>query len=83
MAVEGENGLKREKGRNLILSNVKGPIASENESQETIQYAAKNFDYTTIVDRHRTISWRNNGHPTGAVKPVHGIPTFQLTAKAV
>ena len=43
--------------------------------------ATKNFDYT--ADRPRTVSWRNYGHPTGLAKPVYGIPTFPLTAKAV
>ena len=27
----------------------------------------KNFDYTTIADRLRTVSWSNNIHPTGVV----------------
>ena len=47
------------------------------------KHATKNFDYTTIADRLRTVSWSNNSHPTGVVKPVNGIPTFPLTAKAV
>ena len=45
--------------------------------------ATKNFDYTTIADRLRTVSLGNDSHPTGVVKPVYGIPTFPLTAKAV
>ena len=32
--------------------------------------ATKNFDYTTIADRLRTVSWSNSSHPTGMVKPV-------------
>ena len=28
----------------------------------------KNFDYTTIADRFRTVSWGNDSHPTGVVK---------------
>ena len=47
------------------------------------KHATKNFDYTTIADRLRTVSWSNDSHPTGVVKPVYGIPTFPLTAKAV
>ena len=43
------------------------------------QNATKNFDYTTIV----AVSWSNDSHPTGVIKPVYGIPTFQLTAKSV
>ena len=45
--------------------------------------ATKNFDYTTIADRLRTVSWGNDSHQTGVVKPVYVIPTFPLTAKAV
>ena len=32
--------------------------------------ATKNFDYTTIADRLRTVGWTNNSHQTGVVKPV-------------
>ena len=38
--------------------------------------ATKNFDYTTISDRLRTVSWSNDSYQTGVVKPVYGIPTF-------
>ena len=34
--------------------------------------ATTNFDYTTIADRHRTVSWSNDSHSTGVVKPVYG-----------
>ena len=33
----------------------------------------KNFDYTTITDRFRTVSWSDNRHPTDVVKPVNTI----------
>ena len=45
--------------------------------------ATKHFDCTAIADRLRTVSWSNNSHPTGVVKPVYGHTTFPLTAKAV
>ena len=32
--------------------------------------ATKDFDYTTIADRLRTVSWSNYCHATGLVKPV-------------
>ena len=35
------------------------------------------------LDRLRTVSWSNDGHPNGVVKQVYGIPSFPLTAKAV
>ena len=34
--------------------------------------STKTFDYTTIVDRLRTVSWSNISHPTGMVKPFTG-----------
>ena len=60
------------------------PIPTEN-SKTKGQYtnAIKNFDYTTIADRPRTVSWNNTSHPTGVVKPINGYHTFPLTAKAV
>ena len=62
----------------------KAPTSTENpKSNVTTQKRHKNFDYTTIADRLRTVSWGNDSHPTGVVKPVYVIPTFPLTAKAV
>ena len=45
--------------------------------------ATKIFDYTTIADGLRTVSWSNDSYPTGVVKRVNGIPTFPLIAKAL
>ena len=53
------------------------------KSNVTTQKRYKNFDYTTISDRLRTVSSGNSSHQTGVVKPVYGIQTFPLTAKAV
>ena len=76
-----KNNLQREKG-DLVQSYDKNPY-SKFENQWTIQNATKNFDYTTIADRLRTVSRSNSSHPTGVVKPVYGYQTFPLTAKAV
>ena len=35
--------------------------------------ATKKFDYTVVVDRIRTVSWSNYGHPTGVVNLVYGL----------
>ena len=35
-----------------------------------------------IADRRSTASWNNDSQPTGVIKPVYGIPTLPLTAKA-
>ena len=63
----------------------KNPYTDKKIQNVTWQHknATKNFDYTTIADRLRTVSWGNDIHPTGMVKPIYGIPTFPLTAKAV
>ena len=62
----------------------KPPMPTENSNTKRQHTnAIKNFDYITIADRLRTVSWSNNSHPTGVVKPVYGYPTFPLTAKAV
>ena len=43
----------------------------------------ENFDYTTITDRLRTVSWSYKSHQTGVIKAVYVILTFPLTAIAV
>ena len=60
--------------------NDKSPYTDKKIQKATWQHknAIKNFDYTTIAARLRTVSWGNESHPTGVVKPVYGIPTFPL-----
>ena len=52
------------------------PLHRQKIQKATWQHknATKNFDYTTIADRLRTVSRGNDSHPTGAVNPVNGIP---------
>ena len=70
----------REKGRDLTQSYDKAPTPTENPKSNLItQKRHQNFDYTTIADRLRTVSWGNHSHTTGVVKPVNGIPTLPLT----
>ena len=59
----------------------KSPYTHQKIQKATWQHknATKNFDYITIADRLRTVSWGNGNHQTGVVKPVNGIPTLQLT----
>ena len=63
----------REKGRDLTQSCDKNPYTNRTIQKATWQHknATKNFDYTTIADRLRTVSWSNSSHPTGVVKPVY------------
>ena len=75
----------REKGRDLPQSYDTSPITHRKIQKESWKHknASKNFDYTTIADRLRTVSWSNDSHATGVNKPVYGIQTFPLAAKAV
>ena len=74
------------KGRDLTQSYDKSPYIDrkiQKNNVTTPKKATKNFDCTTIADRLRTVRWGNDSHPTGVFKPVYGIPTYPLTAKAV
>ena len=77
--------LLREKGRDLTQSCDKSPYTHRKIQQATWQQKTppKNVDYTTIADRLRTVSWSNNSHPPGVVKPNYERSTFPLTATAV
>ena len=72
----------KEKEEDLTQYYDKNPIPTENlKTNGQHKNATKNFDYTTITDRLRTVSCSNNNHPTGVVKWVYRYPTFPLTAK--
>ena len=47
------------------------------------QKSTKNFDYTTIADRLRTVNWSNKNHPTGVVKQGLKGTNLPLAATAV
>ena len=72
-------------GRYLTHFYDKSPFTHRKTQRATRQHtnATQNIEYTTIADRLRMVSWGNKSHLTGVVKPVNGIPTFQLTAKTV
>ena len=73
----------REEWRDLTQCYDKSPYTDRKIQKATWPHknATKKFDYTTIADRLKTVSWGNNIHPTGVVKPVYGIQTFPLTQK--
>ena len=75
----------REKGRDLTQYYDKSPYTNRKIQKATWQHkkSHQNFDYTTIADRLRTVSWGNDSFPTGVVKPVNGIPTHPLTTTVV
>ena len=73
------------KGRDLTQSYDKSPIHPQTNPKRNVrtQKRHQNFDNTTIADWLRTISWGNDSHPTGVVKPVDGIPILPLTTTGV
>ena len=77
----------KEKGRDLTQSYDKSPYNCWKRQFQKAKWqhknAAKNFDYKTIADRLRTVSWSNYSQPTGVVKPVNGIQTFLLATTVV
>ena len=63
----------REKEADLTQSYDNNPYTNRKfKNQWTNKNATKNFDYTTIADRLRTVSLSNNSHPTGVVTPFTG-----------
>ena len=74
---------KREKRRSDSVQWQKSVHRQEKKATWQHKNAIKNFEYTTIADRLRTVSGSNNSHPTGVVKAVYGRLTFLLTAKVV
>ena len=83
-SVKSKDAMQREKG-DLTQSYEKTPIPTENsktKGQHT--NAIKNFDYTTIADRLRTVSWSNNSHPIGVVNnKVMGISTRTVSNSGI
>ena len=49
----------------------KAPTPTEKfkKQHDNIKSAIKNFDYTMVADRLRTVSWSNSSHSTGMVEP--------------
>ena len=47
----------------------KAPTQTEKFQKTTLQHKKRhpNFDYITIADQLRMVSWSNNSHPTGVV----------------
>ena len=65
------------------MTNAPTPTEKSKKQSDNTKKATKNFDYTTIADWLRTVSWSNNNYPTGVVKQVYELLTFPLTAKAM
>ena len=72
---------KRKRSDSVLLQKPLHPKKWKTQRDNVKRH--KNFDYTTIADRLRTVSLSNDSNPTGVVKPVYGIRTFPKTTKAV
>ena len=72
----------KRKGRDLTQSKDKSPYSYRKIKNATWpnKNTTKNFDYTTIADQLRVLSWSNNSFPTGMVNER---PTSPLTTKVV
>ena len=87
-AKKKKNGVKshkREKGRDQTQSYFKNPYTDRKKQKATWQHtnATKNFDYTTISDRLRTVSWVTIAIQLVCLNWFTGSQTFPLTEKAV
>ena len=80
-----ERATQSQKGIYLTQSYDKSPYTHRKIQKATWPHKKRhqNFDYRTIADRLRTVSWSNNSHPSGMVKAVYGLPTIPITATAV
>ena len=65
------------------MTKVTTPTEKSKNDVTTHKNATKNFDYTAIAGRLRTVSWSNSSHQNGVVKPVYAHSTFPLTATAM
>ena len=61
---------KKEEISLIVMTKALAPQKSP-KSTVTTQKRHQNFDYTTIADRPRIISWVDDSHPTGVVKQVY------------
>ena len=58
--MNAKNFYKKKKDEITLSPMTKAPIPSENKKvKRQHKDANKNFDYTTIADRLRTVSWSN------------------------
>ena len=72
-----------EKQKEIWLSPMtKTPKSTEKskKKRDSTKTQQQKFDYTTIADRLRTVTWSYNSQATGVVKPVYERWTFPLTA---
>ena len=66
---------------NPTMTKAPTPTHKKSKKQRDTTKRHQNFDYITIADRLRTVSFSNDSHPTVVGKPVYGIPTLPLPQK--
>ena len=83
-SIQNRGNIKR-KGKRSYSVLWQNPLQPQKDpkSNVTTQKRHKKFDYTTIVNWLRTVSWSNNSHPTGVVKSVYERSTFPLNETAL
>ena len=64
------------------MTNAPTLTEKSKKQRDNTKSATKTF-YTAIADRLKTVSWSNNSHPTGVVKPLYEHSITLLTTKAV
>ena len=58
---------QKEEIRLSPMTKAPTPTDKSKKQCDNTKNATKNFHYTTITDRLRTVSWSNNSHPNGVV----------------
>ena len=49
------------------MTKVPKPAEMSKRQSDNTHNATKEFDYTAVADRLRTVNWSTYGHPTGVV----------------
>ena len=62
-----DNETRQDNSKKKISDNNKHPKRQKMKNQRNTKTIQKVRDYTTITDRLRTVSWSDNGLPTGFV----------------
>ena len=75
--------VKRKRSDSVLWQKPLSLTEKSKKQRDIITKRHQNFDYITIADRLRTVSWSNSSHSTGVIKPVYECSTFLLTATAV
>ena len=73
---------KRKRSKSVLWQNLYTHRKPQ-KAKWKYENATKHFDYTTIVDRLRTVTLSDDSQPIGVVKPVNGSQYLPLTTTVV